>query len=191
MALRERTLLGKRDRVEEAIEFLRELEDYALQLSSDGFWLAFSGGKDSVVILDLAKRAGIPFSAHYNVTTVDPPELVYFIKEFHPEVKFERPIKNMWELIRWKGMPPTRRVRYCCSFLKERGGDGCLVLTDIRHEESAQRSSRTQVEGCRTGPKKVYARPIIEWTEGDVWEYIKKRELPYCSLYDEGFRRVG
>lgn len=49
----------------------------------EGYYLAFSGGKDSCVIKELAKRAGVKFDAHYGNTTIDPPELVRFIKKFH------------------------------------------------------------------------------------------------------------
>ena len=77
-----------------------ELEAKAIDLLLDhcpleGYYVAFSGGKDSTVILDLVKRSGCKFDAHYSVTTVDPPELVQFIKREHPEVAFERPKKTM------------------------------------------------------------------------------------------------
>ena len=83
MSLRDLTLEGERDKVAIAIERFRTFEP------ADGYFLAFSGGKDSVVILDLAKRAGVKFDAHYHMTTVDPPELVHFIRK-HPEVQVER-----------------------------------------------------------------------------------------------------
>ncbi len=91
----------------------------------EGYYLAFSGGKDSVVIKALADMAKVKYDAHYNVTSVDPPELIYFIKEKHKDVIFEKPRYKdgrqitMWNLIPLKKMPPTRIVRYCCEYLKE------------------------------------------------------------------------
>lgn len=57
----------------------------------DGYLLAFSGGKDSVVLKALADMAGVKYQAGYNVTSVDPPELVYFIREKYPDVEWNYP----------------------------------------------------------------------------------------------------
>lgn len=183
--IEDQTLFGLVDKVEIAIERIRTFEP------PEGYYVAFSGGKDSCVILDLVKRAGVKFDAHYNLTTVDPPELVYFIREKHPEVEVHHPELTMWELIPKKLMPPTRIVRYCCKTLKEGGGIGRTVVTGIRHAESNKRSKRGMVEQCRMHKRKTYLHPIIDWSEGDVWEYIKSNDMPYCCLYDEGFRRLG
>ena len=64
----------------------------------EGYWLAFSGGKDSQVIYDLAVRAGVRFDAHYNVTGIDPPELVRHIREHYPTVQRDMPEKSIWQL---------------------------------------------------------------------------------------------
>lgn len=157
----------------------------------EGYYVAFSGGKDSVVILDLVKRSGVKFDAHYNITGIDPPELFYFIRDQHPEVQRHRPEKTMWKLIVEKMMPPTRLVRYCCESLKERGGKGRTVLTGIRWEESARRSKRTMNEACFRDSLKHYLHPIIDWADADVWQYINENNIPRCSLYDEGFKRLG
>ena len=117
----EKTLFGEVDKVKIAITRLRLHEP-----KDDGYYVAFSGGKDSCVVLDLCKRAGVKFDAHYNLTTVDPPELVRFIKKYHPDIWETRtkPEKSMWDLIVQKGIPPTRIMRYCCTVLKESGGGG-------------------------------------------------------------------
>ena len=75
----EETLLGTIDKVQTAIGRLKAFEP-----KDRPYWLAFSGGKDSCVILELAKMAGGRFEAHYNCTSVDPPELVRFIKREQP-----------------------------------------------------------------------------------------------------------
>ena len=173
-----------------AIERIRCFEAEALGMHPAGYWLAFSGGKDSIVILDLAKRAGVKFEAVHNLTTCDPPELVRFVKTF-PGVRIDKPPMSMWALIREKGFPPRRQVRYCCQVLKERGGAGRLVVTGIRWGESNRRSKRQMTEACYRDKTKRYLHPIIDWPTDAVWQYIRERELPYCSLYDEGFRRVG
>lgn len=113
----------------------------------EGYYLCFSGGKDSVVIKALADMAGVKYDAHYNVTSVDPPELVYFIREYHPDVIWNYPRDKdgnritMWNLIPKKKMPPTRIARYCCAVLKEGGGEGRFIVTGVRWAESARRKN--------------------------------------------------
>ena len=132
-------IYGK-DKVETAIDTMRFFEPK----DGSGYYLAFSGGKDSVVLKALADMAGVKYDAHYRVTSVDPPELVRFIKTFpdvqmdNPRDKDGRPI-TMWNLVAKKGLPPMRTMRYCCDHLKERGGEGRITLTGVRWAESNNR----------------------------------------------------
>ena len=131
--------INGRDKVDKAI---MRLQAYC---PPEGYYLAFSGGKDSCVIKALADMAGVKYDAHYSVASVDPPELVRFIKDEHPDVIFDYPrdrdgnVITMWNLIPKKSMPPTRIVRYCCAHLKEHGGGGRLKVTGVRWDESVRR----------------------------------------------------
>ncbi len=174
------------NKVEVAVMRLREFEP------PDGYFLAFSGGKDSVVLHALAVEAEVKFDAHYNVTGIDPPELVRFIREHYPEVFWERPRMSMWKAIEAnQGGLPTRRYRFCCEELKEHAGQGRRILTGIRWQESVGRRKRAMDEPCLNKPNTRYLHPIIDWRRDEVWEYIYRRALPYCRLYDEGFKRLG
>jgi len=185
MALIEHDLFrGRIDRVQIAIDRLKMFEP------EEGYYLAYSGGKDSDTILTLAKMAGVKFDAHYHLTTVDPPELVYHVRR-HPEVRIERPEMSMWQLIRKKGILPTRVTRYCCAYLKERGGSGRVVLTGVRSGESIKRSKRKMNEVCYTDPSKRFLHAIVDWGDKEVWQFIREYNVIYCKLYDQGSTRLG
>lgn len=130
------------DKVQTAIERIKTFEP------KEGYYVAFSGGKDSSVVKALVEMAGVKFDAHYTLTSVDPPELIYFIKEKHPDVSIDKPRYpdgkqiTMWNLIPKMKMPPTRIVRYCCHELKEYQGEGRFCITGVRKAESAKRSKR-------------------------------------------------
>lgn len=210
--LRETDLMGvTHDKVQRAIDRLRAFEP------PEGYYVAFSGGKDSQCIYHLCEQAGVKFDAHYNVTSVDPPELVRFIREHYPDVSRDIPhdkdgkTVTMWNLIVKKGMPPTRLTRYCCQELKETKGAGRLVVTGVRWAESANRAKRQGIVNTLNGltlnddntetrryveqcyrTRKTLINPIVDWSTTDVWEYLSDvAKVPHCSLYDEGFKRLG
>ncbi len=185
-ALLDHTLFGVRDKVAEAVQRIRGYADFA---GEEGYWLAYSGGKDSVVILELCKMAGVKFEAHHSLTTIDPPELVQFVRDT-PGVAIDRPKKSFFELLITHGFP-LRHKRWCCAELKEGGGKGRLVITGIRWAESARRSNRKMFDVCYRGKGTRLLHPILDWSNKNVWDFIHSRNLPYCSLYDEGRKRVG
>jgi len=206
--LRELTLFGMTDKVAKAIARLRNFEP------PDGFYLAMSGGKDAQCVFHLAQQAGVNFEAHYHNTTVDPPELIRFLKTQYPGVIIDQPPISMWRLIEKKKFLPTRRIRYCCSVFKEKHGLGRTLVTGVRWSESAGRKrkraglelnayskspimlnadndqARRMFETCSLQGKHVL-NPIIDWSEAEVWEYLNGLGVPHCSLYDEGWTRIG
>lgn len=117
---------------------------------------------------------------------------------------------SMWELIPQKLMPPTRIVRYCCAVLKERGGAGRFIVTGVRWAESVSRKKnrgiyeagreiilnndnddrRRMFEHCTVKSTHV-CNPIVDWTDDDVWDYIRSENIPVNPLYQCGFSRVG
>lgn len=185
MALREITLFDKTDRIRTAIDRIKFHEP------DDGYYLAFSGGKDSIVLKKLVIMSGVKYDIHFNLTTVDPPELIKYIKEYHPDVQIHRPELSMWQLIVKKRIPPTRLIRYCCEKLKETGGHDRRILTGIRWQESYKRKKRRMVEVCFKDKTRTFVNPIIDWSEDDIWSFIKYFKMDYCTLYDEGFKRIG
>lgn len=212
---------GFYERYKHSLEVLIKSQRLALSYSKKGFYLAFSGGKDSQALYHLAKDADVQFEAHFNLTTIDPPEQVYFVREHYPEVIIDRPEITFSQLCIKKKALPTRLIRFCCSILKETRGAGTVTLTGVRREESTQRSHRGEAEintrrqqdrfrgsieqldqftmqkedegvRCIRGKDKIIINPIIEWSEADVWYYLNEvKNVPHCRLYDEGWSRIG
>lgn len=145
-----------------AIEYLKTFEP-----QDEPYRLCYSGGKDSDTIKILAMLAGVKFEAVHDLTTVDAPETVNYIKS-QADVRINRPELSMWKLIEKKGMPPTRLIRYCCSELKERGGKGRLKITGVRWAESNNRAESSDVVKIIGKPKTVQALAEKEGIEHRV-----------------------
>lgn len=178
-------------KIERAKQLLRTYEASAKRFG-DGYWLAFSGGKDSIVCKQLAIEAGVAFSSHYNVTTIDPPELIRYIRRYHGDAIWERGATEPFFsrlATSFKG-PPTRHARWCCEVYKEQGGNGRGKILGVRIAES-ERRRRLWKEFVPNRNGVFVVAPIAYWTDKDVWTFIRDRKLPYCDLYDEGFTRLG
>lgn len=215
-----------------AIERLKAFEP-----ETEPYYLCYSGGKDSDVIRILAHLAGVNHEIHHNLTSVDAPETIHYVKSV-PDVIIDIPHDNdgnrvsMWSLIVKKGIPPTRLIRYCCSELKEQGGKGHIKITGVRSAESVSRakksglikiigkpktvqktaenfgveyeisqfggivmnmdndSNRRLVEHCYRTTMTI-VNPILDWTDDDVWDFLKYYGCPANPLYQCGKKRIG
>lgn len=162
-------------KLEVSIERIKQIEP-----RGGSWYLAFSGGKDSCVIKALCDMAGVKYDAHYRITSVDPPELVRFIKEYHPDVSMDFPrnkdgkVITMWNLIEKNTMPPTMVARYCCKYLKENGGEDRDKITGVRWDESNRRRAK------RSG---------LEVREGNAkWENADRTRLDPDNMDDDMVR---
>lgn len=215
------------DKEQTAIERLRTASEMSIKHYRTPLVVTTSGGKDSAVCIALAERAGIPFEAMHNHTTIDAPETVRFVHEDFRRLE-EKGVKctvnfpvykgqrvTMWSLIPQMLMPPTRVARYCCSILKERGGNGRFITTGVRWAESQTRKEnlgiyetspfdkakkiilnndnddrRRLFETCTLKAKRT-CNPIIDWTDREIWDYIRAEHIPVNPLYGCGFSRAG
>lgn len=178
-------------KVDMAIRLLR-------QIPKDGpVEISYSGGKDSDVILELAKMAGIDYRIIYKNTTIDPPGTMQHCRDTGAEII--QPRRSFLQIITAKGYPNTFR-RFCCSELKE------YKLLDravqgIRRDESTKRAmTYKEPEICRVYSKTQKTRvylPILEWTAEDVARFIGERGIKCAPVYydkDGNFhpeRRLG
>lgn len=166
-------------KVDSAIKLLRSIPTDNAPVE-----ISYSGGKDSDVILELAKMAGIPYRAIYKNTTIDPPGTIAYCKSKGVEVF--APTINFFDLVKKKGTP-TMRVRFCCEVLKEYKVLN-RAIQGIRRCESIARAKRYEEPTvCRIyGSKKNYVEvflPILEWTDDDVAKFIAECGIKCHPLY--------
>lgn len=143
----ERASEGLRKKMLHSVELLQKAEKIALNYDAEnGYYLAFSGGKDSQALFHMTQLAGVKFCGHMNLTSVDPPEVIRFVKKNYPEVEMIKPGKSIFQHAIEKQILPTMRVRWCCAEYKETAGAGKVTLIGIRKAESSRRSKRNEVE---------------------------------------------
>lgn len=201
-------------KIDKAIAFIQHGEKLALSMNADGYFVAFSGGKDSQVLLWLVQQAGVKYRAYYSVTTNDPPQNVRFIRDNYPEVVFLHPRENFYKLVAKRGLPTMNR-RFCCSILKETAGVGYVTLIGVRRDESSKRKNYKEVDvvsrrkehqdservynideilqaehQCIKGKDKLVLRPILDFTDSEIWEVIYTNNLPVNPCYNDT-KRVG
>ena len=148
--------------------------------------IAYSGGKDSDVILQLAKEAGIRYRAIYRNTTIDPPGTIAHVKRMGAEIL--RPKETFFQLVEKKGFP-NRFSRFCCEKLKEyKVMDKCIM--GVRKSESTKRNERyKEPTECRWYGRKTEANhveaiyPILDWTDDDVLAFVEDRHLTLAPVY--------
>jgi phosphoadenosine phosphosulfate reductase len=179
------------DKITAAIARIKEA--YAIAQSRDtALVLAYSGGKDSDVLLDLARLSKVPVLVQHNITTVDAPETCRHIRDVFRKLdesgmktKINMPptittaegnVKraNMWRLIVRSKIPPTRVARYCCAYFKERRFVGQHLLSGIRWAESRKRSGR----GLHENRSKDPSKRIMFMDENDD----KRKLIEICQL---------
>lgn len=173
-----------KEKEQKAIERLKTFEP-----ETEPYFLCYSGGKDSDCIRILAQLAGVKHEIHHNLTTVDAPETVQYIKSISDIIIDKARYKDgthktMWNLIPYKKAVPTRFLRYCCSELKEQGGKGRLKITGVRADESAKRKANA-------GMIKVIGKPktMQKKAEEMQLEYEVKNKNGLVLNYDNSDTR--
>ena len=165
-------------KVNQAVRFLQCYDD-----PQNPVEIAYSGGKDSDVILQLAKEAGIHFRAIYKNTTIDPPGTIAHVKAMGVEIM--QPQMTFFQMIAKKGFP-SRHARFCCSILKEYKVLDTSIL-GIRREESKQRAKRyVEPSACRVYSKTEHVEqiyPILYWTTHDIIEFVQERKIQLAPVY--------
>lgn len=198
-------------------EAIERIQKFARLSDKMGFLpvLGFSGGKDSQVCYDLCLRSGIKFRAVFN-HCFESPETLKFIREYYPEVEWRREVKvGFFKNIKKNhgGFLPTVEAAFCCVNYKHNPKyvDHASIV-GVRREESQKRAQRKVLEtktklflkrnyaligeyfseGCVASgaPSDISLKPIIDWSSDDVWNYIKKHNLPINPEYNI-HQRVG
>lgn len=197
-----------------AIERIRKFAKIAQTMGFE-VRLGFSGGKDSLVCYDLCKRSGIAFRTFFN-HSFESSITLRFIREHYPDVIWRRnhPLGFIQNIrVNHKGFLPSVQSAYCCEDYKHnpKNVDDCSIV-GVRKVESAKRKKRTAFETRNKTTMKrnkalfnnyfeehcqstgtsgiIQLKPIIDWTDDNVWSYIKMHNLPVNPEYKK-YRRIG
>lgn len=173
-------------KVERALRLLRSITPYG----DEPLEVAYSGGKDSDVILELTRMSGVPYRAIYKSTTIDPPGTIAHAMRAGADIL--RPRKSFFQLVEAKGCP-SRFTRFCCQELKDYPVLRNVVI-GVRRDESVARARRyREPVVCRVFNKRKDIRvqeilPILDWTLEDEREFIQVQGL---TLHPHYYREDG
>jgi len=175
----------------------------------DIFYVAFSGGKDSIVVFDLVHRT-LPKTeclALFGDTDMELPDTYSFmdtIREYYSDIPFHVARAEMTSVESWKIFgPPARGIRWCCSVhktapqirylrtLTNKPNVRGMAFTGIRAEESIARSAYNMVEFSKKHPGQASCHPILQWNSAELYLYIYGNNLPLNEAYKKGNARVG
>lgn len=177
----------------------------------DVFYVAFSGGKDSVVALDIVQRA-LPHNAFmvlFGDTGMEFPDTYNVVEQVEQEcnekgIKFLRSKSKFNPEDTWKKFgPPSQRMRWCCSvhkttpqilLLRQVTGNSHfrgMAFTGIRGDESASRSEYDDVSLGEKVKGQYSCHPILEWNSAELFSYIFERDLILNETYKKGNSRAG
>lgn len=170
----------------------------AFALFNGSLATTFTGGKDSLIVLHLVKRScggAIPIPVINIDTTVKFPEIYEFrdfiTREWNLDLRIvaNREAAGRISIAANKGE--------CCKLLKIdvlanaiRDNKIAALMTGVRRDEQEARAAETHF-AKKDNPPHTRVNPILDFTEEDVWAYIKKYDLPFCTLYNEGYRSLG
>jgi len=169
------------------------------KLYGDGIAVSFSGGKDSLVALDLAVRAGVK-KAVFCDTTIDFEQTFPYIEKiknlYGIDLQIVRSNLDFFETLKYLGLP-SRRARWCCDVFKfapiskyGKNNDIKVFITGLRRLESNKRKHYSIFDQHPFLPY-IQFNPILDWNDMEIWDYIHIYKLPYHPLYDKGFERIG
>lgn len=162
--------------------------------------VAWTGGKDSTVVLwlwrNLLLERGLgPVQAINLDTGMKFPQVLALRDAMTAQWDIALHIHK--PLIHLQDYPVAEDKLACCRDLKVKPLRQAMaaleltsLLTGLRRDEHPSRSGREAFES-RRDPEYLQVNPILDWTEMDIWACILEHDLPYCSLYDAGYRSLG
>lgn len=201
----ERLMLGLE---KTAMDFIRETYD-KYEKQGMAFTVAFSGGKDSLALLDLVSRTLSPdkFSVVFSNTGMELSTTIKSVekaKEHWPSLKFYEAKSHLEPTDSWNEFgPPGRRMRWCCAvhksvptilLLRELTGNYAIkavVYDGVRAEESAQRASYDEIGFGEKNINQINCHPILKWNSAELFIYLLKNKILFNQAYRNGLFRVG
>jgi phosphoadenosine phosphosulfate reductase len=179
----------------------KEIIEAANKIFSSQIPIAFSGGKDSLVVLHIAMQVNYEITVIYNNTTVEFPETLDYVRRLQKDWGFKLYVTRnktpFFKAVKEKGWA-THEDRWCCKPYKDQPAFEFLIskgfeaeITGTTRTESIYRRSLSPIKIPNREPRIIRVNPIYDWNEWEVWTYIKENNLPYNPLYDMGYRRIG